>query len=88
MNLLVLFSFQVQDNLGGSIKFHLYRILLEVCLKGKFKDDQQKITGASVLSLPVLAWSSKSIYLDTGFPFVIPGCTIRLVFYYVLSYLS
>ena len=40
MNLLVLFSFQVQDNLGGSIKFHLYRILLEVCLKYKFKDDQ------------------------------------------------
>ena len=64
----------------GFTKVHLFENLLKDCLRGKLQDDQERITRALVLPLPLLALGSKSISLGAGFSFVSPGCMIYNLF--------
>ena len=69
----------------GSTKVDLCKIMLKDCFRGKLRDGQQWLTRALVLLVALLALGSISTSLSAKFSFVSPGCTIQLVFCFVLS---
>ena len=79
---------EFHEDLIGSTKVNLCKILLKNSLRGKLKDDHHRLTRSSVLFVPQLAVGSKCTSLSARFCFVSPGCRIWLVFCCVFFFLN